>query len=137
MTDYLELPNNGTTIRLNFYWLRDHCRCEKCFDKNTSQRKFNFMDISLDIRPKSHVVKDGQLTVVCKYILVQNLNVMQTVFQHNELYPLQGPMIINLCTTSNSFTTINITYDYRFTTNPMKFYGIKNKLKDSIMPEQT
>lgn len=72
MTDFLEIPNNGkySNIRVNFNWLRDHCRCEKCYDKSTSQRKFNFMDISLDIRPKCHVVKEGNLSIVCKFFTV-------------------------------------------------------------------
>lgn len=71
MTNILEIPRNEKypDIRVNFYWLRDHCRCETCYDKGTSQRKFNFMDISLDICPKSHVLKDGQLSVVCKFLL--------------------------------------------------------------------
>ncbi|XP_063700953.1 trimethyllysine dioxygenase, mitochondrial [Culicoides brevitarsis] len=63
MADFLEIPYNESNIRVNYYWLRDHCRCENCYDKSTSQRKFNFMEISLDIRPKSHVVENGKLIV--------------------------------------------------------------------------
>uniref|UniRef100_A0A336LY45 Trimethyllysine dioxygenase, mitochondrial n=1 Tax=Culicoides sonorensis TaxID=179676 RepID=A0A336LY45_CULSO len=64
MTEFLELPAENSVIRLNHYWLRDHCRCEKCYDSTTAQRKFNFMDIKLDIRPKSHVFQDGILSIV-------------------------------------------------------------------------
>lgn len=65
----LEIPgsNNKSPIRVNYYWLRDHCRCEKCYDKSTSQRKFNFMEISLDIKPKTYeIIEDKLLKVVCK-----------------------------------------------------------------------
>lgn len=67
MSDFLEISDEkySSSIKLNFYWLRDHCRCDKCYDVGTAQRKFNFMDIPLTIRPKSYEVGE-KLCVVCK-----------------------------------------------------------------------
>lgn len=50
-------------IRLNHFWLRDHCQCDKCYDKDKAQRKFNLTDINLDIRPLEYSIEEEQLRV--------------------------------------------------------------------------
>lgn len=68
MSDYLEISDErfSSKIKLNYYWLRDHCRCGKCYDGKTAQRKFNFMDIPLTVRPKNYDVGET-LRVTCEY----------------------------------------------------------------------
>ncbi|KAJ3058099.1 hypothetical protein HK102_010692, partial [Quaeritorhiza haematococci] len=44
---------DGSTTSFHTYWLRDHCRCEKCFHSVTKQRLVETVEIPLDIRPAS------------------------------------------------------------------------------------
>lgn len=61
--DALEQP-----LRLNNFWLRDHCRCSTCFSAETHQRKFNFLDIPLDVRPVDLTIKGDCIHIACKCI---------------------------------------------------------------------
>jgi hypothetical protein len=66
--DYIELISEKypTPIKLNYLWLRDHCRCQKCYLMETFQRKINLLDIPLDIVPEVYDFDDQQLHVTCK-----------------------------------------------------------------------
>lgn len=64
--DFLEIQDEEKYpegIRLNYFWLRDHCRCEECYDRTTSQRKFDITDLSLDIRPLDYEIVEDELRV--------------------------------------------------------------------------
>ncbi|KAF9526372.1 hypothetical protein CPB83DRAFT_466620 [Crepidotus variabilis] len=54
-------PENVVTHNI---WLRDHCRCPKCFHAVTKQRIFNTFDIPRDIAPMSVNAKPSGLEVV-------------------------------------------------------------------------
>ncbi|PPQ99141.1 hypothetical protein CVT24_009331 [Panaeolus cyanescens] len=52
-----------TWSRFHNIWLRDHCRCPKCFHPITKQRLFNTFDIPKDIMPLSVEAKSAGLQV--------------------------------------------------------------------------
>ncbi|SJK99949.1 related to Trimethyllysine dioxygenase [Armillaria ostoyae] len=52
-----------TWSRFHHIWLRDHCRCERCFHAVTKQRLVNTFDIPTDIRPLSVESKPDGLQV--------------------------------------------------------------------------
>lgn len=54
-------------LKLNYYWLRDHCKCEDCYDESKSRKKCNLLKVPLDIAMKHCEVKDEILSVTCKY----------------------------------------------------------------------
>lgn len=57
-------------LQICHIWLRDHCRCEQCYNVATFQRKQNLLDIPADIQPaEARLVDDGgeQLRIVCEY----------------------------------------------------------------------
>lgn len=60
---FLSVP--GLKTKLDFFWLRDHCRCPKCYNHDTNQRRIGIRDIGLDIRATSSEVKGDQLKVEC------------------------------------------------------------------------
>lgn len=53
-------------LKLDLFWLRDHCRCDSCYNHSTHQRKLNILDISDDIAAKTYEVKGEKLRVVCE-----------------------------------------------------------------------
>lgn len=67
--EFIEILKDGfpKLLKLNSFWLRDHCRCNQCYDSETFQRKFNLLDIPIDIKPKSSTLDDSLLKVICKY----------------------------------------------------------------------
>lgn len=50
-------------------WLRDHCRCDACYNYTTFQRKLKITDIPETIAVKSYQLKDGDVNVTCKLTL--------------------------------------------------------------------
>uniref|UniRef100_A0A1I8P643 Trimethyllysine dioxygenase, mitochondrial n=2 Tax=Stomoxys calcitrans TaxID=35570 RepID=A0A1I8P643_STOCA len=42
----------GDTIKVDSRWLRDHCRCSKCYNARTKQRLFNLVDMPKDLKAK-------------------------------------------------------------------------------------
>ncbi|KAF9561975.1 Trimethyllysine dioxygenase [Agrocybe pediades] len=52
-----------TWSRYHHIWLRDHCRCPKCFHAVTKQRLFNTFEIPKDIVPLRAESKDNGLEV--------------------------------------------------------------------------
>uniref|UniRef100_A0A8C6UF39 Trimethyllysine dioxygenase, mitochondrial n=1 Tax=Neogobius melanostomus TaxID=47308 RepID=A0A8C6UF39_9GOBI len=61
LDDCLALNYDGSTMHLNYVWLRDHCRSESSFNAITHQRNLDTASIDLSIRPTSTSVEDGQL----------------------------------------------------------------------------
>lgn len=63
----IEVALEGDQIlKVDLFWLRDHCRCEKCYDHTNYQRKINILDISDDITAKSYKVEHHKLIVICE-----------------------------------------------------------------------
>ncbi|XP_029028660.1 trimethyllysine dioxygenase, mitochondrial [Betta splendens] len=61
--DCLVLNYEGTPLRFNYVWLRDHCRSASSFNSATNQRNVDTGSIDLSIRPQSTAVEDGQLVL--------------------------------------------------------------------------
>lgn len=57
---------NGTKLKIDPTWLRDHCRCDHCYDFSNYQRKISVLDIAEDIQAKSFNVGEETLNVVCE-----------------------------------------------------------------------
>lgn len=67
MSSYLDLVvEDGLKLKLDFMWLRDHCRCDDCYNSSNANRIVNILDIPNDISIKSHSVENAKLLVVCK-----------------------------------------------------------------------
>lgn len=65
----IDLPlSDDRSLKLDLFWLRDHCRCEKCYDQSTHQRKISVLDIPDDIKTKSFVVDGETLRVICESV---------------------------------------------------------------------
>lgn len=66
---HLELhhPLTGNPILINYFWLRDHCRCSQCYATDTNQRTINILDIPLDIRPTETNIVGDHVTIQCKH----------------------------------------------------------------------
>lgn len=60
------LIEDDKSLKLDLLWLRDHCRCEKCYDHSTFQRKLSILDIPEDIRTENYNIKDETLEIICK-----------------------------------------------------------------------
>lgn len=61
-----ELNRDGTPMRFNYVWLRDHCRSAASFDPSTQQRRVDTGSIELSIRPNAAAEEDGLLTLTCE-----------------------------------------------------------------------
>ncbi|XP_054744230.1 trimethyllysine dioxygenase, mitochondrial [Anastrepha obliqua] len=42
---------SGKTLKINTFWLRDHCRCGDCYNTETKQRKYNLLNIPKTVKP--------------------------------------------------------------------------------------
>lgn len=74
----MTLPN--TSLDVDFMWLRDHCRCPKCYNQATSQRSLPFLSISSDIKPHScQLSKDeSKLLVTCWFSCIIKCQISTT-----------------------------------------------------------
>lgn len=57
--------NNNSKHDFHYVWLRDHCRCKKCFNAATNQREVENI-IPVDIQPKSVGKLDDKLQIIWK-----------------------------------------------------------------------
>ena len=49
-----------------YIWLRDHCKCSKCFNKNTEELEFDLSEIPIDIKPISiKKTNDHSFQITC------------------------------------------------------------------------
>lgn len=58
--------DDRTELKLDLLWLRDHCRCDSCYDHSNHQRKINILDIPDDVSASSHSIKGEDLCVKCE-----------------------------------------------------------------------
>ncbi|TNN86846.1 Trimethyllysine dioxygenase, mitochondrial [Liparis tanakae] len=61
LEDCLVLNNGGATMRLNYLWLRDHCRSPSSYNSQSNQRNLDTASVDLNIRPDHTTVQDGHL----------------------------------------------------------------------------
>lgn len=58
--------DSDETVRVSYVWLRDHCRCNGCFNHETFQRTFSILDLPRDVKPVSYEIRHEALNVVWK-----------------------------------------------------------------------
>lgn len=75
----IEVTVNEKILKFDKFWLRDHCRCEVCFDHTTQQRKTNILDISDDISTKSERLIDEKLHIICKFKKILDKEVLNII----------------------------------------------------------
>ncbi|XP_017144391.1 trimethyllysine dioxygenase, mitochondrial [Drosophila miranda] len=46
----LNHPKTGESLEINEFWLRDHCRCGECLNLETNQRRYDLLDLPVDVR---------------------------------------------------------------------------------------
>jgi trimethyllysine dioxygenase len=63
----IEVDFGSYQLKFDLFWLRDHCRCEMCYDHSTFQRKISVLDIPDEVAVKSYEFKDAQLNVICEF----------------------------------------------------------------------
>lgn len=68
--DYMELNFQNKTAKLHYLWLRDHCRCDKCFNHVTNQRRQEIHHFPANIRPVEYRSTESNLTLICKSAVV-------------------------------------------------------------------
>jgi hypothetical protein len=71
--------NNAIEFRTNdernlkkypYIWLRDHCKCSKCFNERTEELEFDVSEINIDIKPRSvKYLNNHVVEITCKYLL--------------------------------------------------------------------
>lgn len=84
----LSLEDN-TILTLDLFWLRDHCRCQTCYDSSNHQRKIHILDIPDDIKIKKHELTGEKLNVTCKtHNFLLSLNYLRIFF-------FKGKIIMN------------------------------------------
>ncbi|NXC92168.1 TMLH protein, partial [Cercotrichas coryphoeus] len=59
--DHLELRYGSTVMRLDFVWLRDHCRSASCYNAKTKQRSLDTASVDLAIQPRAVRVDESTL----------------------------------------------------------------------------
>lgn len=67
MDKTLKIKCEGVTLSLDHFWLRDHCRCELCYNEKNANRISNILDIPDDISIRKHKIESEKLIVDCKW----------------------------------------------------------------------
>uniref|UniRef100_A0A1B0CUK0 Trimethyllysine dioxygenase, mitochondrial n=1 Tax=Lutzomyia longipalpis TaxID=7200 RepID=A0A1B0CUK0_LUTLO len=60
-SEFIEVPSRS--LKLNYFWLRDHCRCSECYNHRTNQRSFSFLSLPPDVKAKSCQFSDDFLAI--------------------------------------------------------------------------
>lgn len=63
-------------LKLNSFWLRDHCRCSKCYS-TSFQRSFNILDISLDVDPIEMKNESKFVHIKCMWYPISSVQVIK------------------------------------------------------------
>lgn len=61
-----ELRYGSTVMRLDFVWLRDHCRSASCYNAKTKQRSLDTASVDLAIQPQAVRVDETTLFLTCE-----------------------------------------------------------------------
>ncbi len=69
--DLVELNLDDKRLTFDPLWLRDHCRCDQCYNHTTFQRKLKITDISDSIAVKSYQFENDCVNVTCEFFLLE------------------------------------------------------------------
>lgn len=59
-------PKWNQILRLTNIWLRDHCRCEDCYDDELNLKKFTILDLPDELSRKTCEISDKQIVIECE-----------------------------------------------------------------------
>lgn len=51
------------SLKLSYVWLRDHCRCNECYNHTTNQRNLDLLQMPINITVTSSNIKDDKLII--------------------------------------------------------------------------
>ena len=64
----LLLRNKSYVKEFPYIWLRDHCKCPKCYNKRTEENEFDLSLIPLNIKPiRAKTLENHNLEIICKF----------------------------------------------------------------------
>ena len=66
-SDSIQFKTNDNTLKKYPYiWLRDHCKCSKCFNQQTEELENDLTEISIDIKPiEIKQISDSSFGIIC------------------------------------------------------------------------
>ncbi|GAB0095588.1 gamma-butyrobetaine dioxygenase [Sergentomyia squamirostris] len=60
-SDHISVPSRN--LKLNNFWLRDHCRCSECYNHGTRQRRYSILHLDPNVRTNNCQFTDDELIV--------------------------------------------------------------------------
>lgn len=66
MEKALKIKCEGVTLSLDYFWLRDHCRCQLCYNESNANRISNILEIPDDISINKYKIEREKLMIDCK-----------------------------------------------------------------------
>ncbi|XP_055837951.1 trimethyllysine dioxygenase, mitochondrial [Episyrphus balteatus] len=60
----IRCPKSIESLELDEFWLRDHCRCKKCYNVDTKQRKFSLLDLPDDVSAKRVIKSEDEKNLI-------------------------------------------------------------------------
>lgn len=89
---YLKVSLNERQIEIPYIWLRDHCRCEKCYNHATFQKNVESFSLLGDLVIQDVQIQDDDLTLKCEY----NLMCFVCVFVSKHVYMCVIPNLVDV-----------------------------------------
>lgn len=121
---YLEIctPSWPQFLKLNYIWLRDHCRCNTCYNHTTNQRNCDILDIPLNIQPQSSAIEGDKLIITwpdghkSEYLLdwlwknsyngLQNSNTYHPKLWNRQSVELKNIAQVDMCQYMNTYAGV-------------------------------
>ncbi|XP_022909628.2 trimethyllysine dioxygenase, mitochondrial [Onthophagus taurus] len=81
---HLEIDEN---LKIHYIWLRDHCRCEKCYNQKTNQIMSDVLKIPKNIKPVDCVKINDKLKITWKdgHLTEFSLNYLSNLYKTTKL----------------------------------------------------
>lgn len=76
---YLTITTGNVSTNFFYFWLRDHCQCEECYNHLTFQRKITVTDIPDSIKSRDCLIEKDVLKIVCKYKVLFGINYFEII----------------------------------------------------------
>ena len=79
--DSIHFKKDGTNLKKYPYiWLRDHCKCSKCFNQNTEELEFDLSEIPLNIKPTSvKNIANSVCQIICKFFYFHSFSFLEII----------------------------------------------------------
>lgn len=67
------------TKKFPYIWLRDNCKCSKCFNYETHEVDIDMAELSIDSKPVQIIDKKDKVEIKCKTFFFNLLNLFRLV----------------------------------------------------------